>query len=147
MVEVITMPFNELRKIPKNIPGVYVCERQGNTVKCGFSSDLRTRIFQLRTTGYTNLESPRVSFVTIDMHGKWVCGSICYLEVLERWFFRFLPKPCERLEVFPCPFEEATEILKKLVSEKCQRDRPSPNWIKFTDFTKASKNEGGKSHD
>jgi hypothetical protein len=132
--------FRELRNIPKNIAVVYVCERQNETVKCGFSSCLKHRISGLRCKGYTELYNPHIAFVTVDMRHKWGSyGSTSYLEWLERMFFRYLPTPCIKREVFPLPFEEAIEQLKNFARDYCENIKPNTQWVKYK--------QGEKSHD
>ena len=110
--EIRSMSFKDAVKTLKGVSGLYVCERQDNTVKCGFSTNLAFRIKGLKGL-YTNLTNPRVTIAVITPKTK--CGRMWFMRDVERRFFNFLPDPCIWEEIFPCTYEAAVDHLHAFV--------------------------------
>ena len=119
--------YEGIRKISRTfskgdlIAALYVCEREDGYVKCGVTTDLNLRVYMLKQGGYTKLDNPRITFLSLERKLVYYVTCPMDLRKMEQDFFTHLPpgvpgKPdklgrSRSSEVFPISYEKAVQSL------------------------------------
>lgn len=119
--------YEDIRKISRTlskgdlIAALYVCEREDGYVKCGVTTDLNMRVYMLKRGGYTQLDNPRIAFLSLERKLVYYVTCTMDLRKMEQDFFTHLPpgvpgKPdkfgrSRSSEVFPISYEKAVQSL------------------------------------